>query len=207
MKPRHRRIAVLGPVLLALCLAPAALTPAHPYHGSFTTVLLDPGSLQVEVRFNLEDLDRAFSLDQDLDGCIGGAELLARVPAIYAFVEDRLVLEVDGRRLELERWGEEELLRRVTDLVPEDGFEPDHLVTVFLGFVFRNRLQEPPHTVAVSLPIFDRLGDEHRNIVRFAEQVDTGYAQEHVILDVDRTHWEFRTRAGTSPAPADEAVR
>jgi hypothetical protein len=80
-------------------------------------------------------------------------------------------------------------------VVPDAGFDRDEMTVTHLGFLYRNPLRRQPFEVGIGMDLFATLGQDHRNVTKFVEQVADGYAQEHIVLTASRSSYAFQTRS------------
>lgn len=193
---RRTRQVVLCLAALQMLAAPAL--DGHPFEGSIATLLLEPGSLQVEVSLDLKDLERGFGLDADRNGSINGRELVDSLPRVYTYLRSHLRVAVDGSRLDLQPYQEAALKERIAAMAPEGGFPEADYASVHIGYLFRNPLAAHPKEVAVELDVFDKLGKGHLSVTKLVEKTGSEVLQEHIVLGPERKSHRFQVR---SPAP------
>lgn len=190
---RRTRQVVLWLAALQMLAAPAL--DGHPFEGSIATLLLEPGSLQVEISLDLKDLERGFGLDADHSGSIGGRELAESLPRVCAYLRSHFRVAIDGSRLDLQPYQEVALKEKIAAMAPEAGFPEADYASVHVGYLFRNPLAAHPKEVVVELDVFDKLGNGHLSVTKLVEKTGSEVLQEHIVLGPERKSHRFQVRS------------
>ncbi|MCL5024020.1 MAG: HupE/UreJ family protein [Nitrospirae bacterium] len=142
----------LAAVLWIFFLLGPAVADAHEPDTSYTSVVVNPDSLEAEFTFVLSDLSRSFGFRAEGDQFAAGGLSGARVDAMYDYLETHAVLEVNSSRVSPER---------LKTWLRDDGSG-----RTLVGFVFSGKLRQPPATVSVKIDFFKALGKQHKNLVK-----------------------------------------
>jgi len=187
-------------LIAGLVLAPAALF-GHPFQGSIATLLLEPQSLQTEFMLDLNELDKNFAIDADHNHAVDRGELNAGLDRVLSYLEKHLQVTVDGARLSLQPFLENELKERIAATVPDGGYPEADYSTVHVGFLFRNPLAARPREVGVELDVFGEMGQDHLSVAKFVEKLQDGTArQEHIMLSAAHRGHRFVVHPLAAPA-------
>jgi hypothetical protein len=82
---------------LACLILPAAPVAAHQFPLSYLTVERGPAGVTGELKLPVADLDLAVDLDANLDGALSWGEILARLPVVRTYVDNRVDVLAGGR--------------------------------------------------------------------------------------------------------------
>ena len=124
---------------------------AHQTDNSYTTIELTGDSIRVILTFDITDLERAFHLDLDGNEVVERGELLAMVPEMYDYLQERFALAAGYTPMEL--------------LQQEGGFKQDEFGNIFINFVFANTVARVPEEIGFSLDLWEKFGARHSNLV------------------------------------------
>ena len=139
--------------LLAVWLGWAGLpVGAHQINASFTTLSIRPDMVRLAISIDEHELMTGFDLDANQDGILWREEMVAGIPEVFDYVEQKVTVKVDGQLLEMER-------------VRAD-VQPDNKGEMFMRLMFRAEVQKPPVEVELEVDLFTRFGREHKNLVR-----------------------------------------
>ena len=141
-------INVLWALIVVILTAPAH---AHQLNMSYTNVAATPDRILVTVTFDEADLLAAFDLDGNGDGSLWYGEMKSGADQVFAYVEERTSIIVDGELLVLTRIGAEP--------------RADKKGSLLFDLKFESALSELPATVDVQTAVFERLSEDHRNLV------------------------------------------
>lgn len=164
------RLLFLVQLFIAL-FAPGAI--AHELNTSYTAIVVTPDSLQAVFTFDLSDLNKRFHLDINGDTNVEQDELLAAMPALYAYVEAQTAIAINFSPTRLEQ--------------RPGGFTKDDFGNVFINFIFFKSLNALPAEIALQVDFFEKFGAQHKNLVKIV----AGEQIQQAIFSADNARQRF----------------
>lgn len=171
-----RWISLISGLLITVLLTVTART--HDIKTGYLLVDSRGDSLSITVKIDITDLERVFHLDVNRDQVVDREELLAKVPGIYAFLNERLTLRLDYLRSALHR--------------QEGSFEQDPAGNLFINFNFDLPNAGQAATLGIHLQIFDRFGADYKVLGRLRHQ---GRVQQMIFTEATPL-FQFDLREG-----------
>ena len=147
MKPTLRHF-------ILYCLLVSSPAIAHESKTGYVLLDVRADSLFVTYKFDITDLQRVFQLDANQDRTVDRQELLARIPTIYAFIEDNSTVRLNYLRESLSRL--------------EGSFEQDQAGNMFINFHFVKNNLPPLAALNLHLRFFDAFGSDFKILGRLS---------------------------------------
>lgn len=125
---------------------------AHESNTGYILIGLRADSLYLTYKFDITDLERVFSLDQNDDQVIDRDELLTRVPEIYHFIETNSTIRLSYLRTSLARL--------------DASFEEDRAGNLFINFHFAKSGMADLSALNVEINFFEAFGSDYKVLGR-----------------------------------------
>lgn len=142
------------------CLICAPEGFAHQSQTNYIVITFKPDTLIVTFKFDITDLERVFALDANKDGTVQREELTAKMPEMFAKLEETCTIRLD--------YFEPDLIRE------RGGFEKDELGNLFILFPFKAVGVGEPGVFTVGVQYFEDFGARFKTFgrVNFAGEIE-----------------------------------
>lgn len=187
-------------MIVLVFLATAGSTFAHNPDTSYARFEVARDRLDTTFTFDVFSLLRIVpQLDADQDHAVTDAELQAQAAAVFAFLRQRVLFEIDGTTAD---FGEPQPVSFPPDSGGAVAVADFHSAASLVHFSFHKSLPTPPADFWVQFDFFDQLGDRHTVLGAIAHA-----GQQHeVIFRRFEPDYLFDTGYTPTAPPADGSI-
>lgn len=149
---------------------------AHQVGESYLHINIINNSARGQFDLALKDLDKVFSLDKNSDGTVGEEEIKAEIPAITAYLKDRVQFKINAKPLSFNLGGHRFLKQSVGRYFAVEFYFPD--------------LQKAPQEIEIDYQLFFDIAPNHQGLMAVQKDhlthtaiFNSGETRKRLLLD------------------------